>query len=552
MNGTAVLGMVLTGALLGAAAGAQQTARQQVDHLFARWDRSGSPGCALGVVRDGRLSYSRGYGSENLDYGLPLSDTSTFYLASVSKQFTAASVALAARAGKLSLDDDVRKWIPELPDYGTTITVRELVHHTSGIRDYLGLMPLAGLYLQDVHTDQQVLELIARQKALEFTPGTKYAYSNSGYVLLAMIVKRATGQSLREFADQHIFRPLGMRHTHFHDEPLHPVPNRAVGYDRVGERQFDMDYFWNFDKVGDGGLYSTVRDLFLWDQNFYHDTLGGPGFIDMLTTSDVLPNGKKSGYGFGLMPGEYRGLKTVDHAGGFMGYRTDILRYPEQRFSVITLCNIAEANPSALNQQIAEVYLGRVMAAVPEAARAGAAPVDLSGIAATYWSATEGDVFDITVSSDTAYIAFGEQKIPLKSVARRSFRLDPSMGLAFEPAAAGQPSTLRVTRPNEPDETLDAVTYLHPIAADLQGYAGRYRSDELLATYVVAIDGDQATVQLPIGAPIPLKSPAHDVFVARSHDLPPLTIRFTRDAAGVVNGLTLGAGRIHGMPFQKQ
>ena len=206
-----------------------------------------------------------------------------------------------------------------------------------------------------------------------------------------------------------------MHHTHFHDEPPHTIANRAIGYDRVGENEFAIDYFWNFDQVGDGGLYSTVRDLFLWDQNFYHDILGGPGLIDMLTTSDVLPNGKKkSGYGFGLMPGEYRGLRTVDHAGGFMGYRTDILRFPEQRFSVITLCNIAETNPSDLNQQIADIFLGhRMEAAGGETNRSPTPRADVSGIGATYWNATEGDLFDIATAGDTAYVVFGEQKVPL-------------------------------------------------------------------------------------------------------------------------------------------
>lgn len=333
----------------------------QVDRIFARWDKPDSPGCALAVVKDGCVVYQRGYGSANLDYKVPLGPESVFYLASVSKQFTAAAVALLAQQGKLSLDDDVRTYVPELPDYGRTITIEHLVHHTSGLRDYLTLMQLAGMRWEDVHSEREILELVCRQKELNFAPGEKYRYCNTGYLLLAEVVHRVSGKTLRQFTQEEIFRPLGMAHSHFHDDPTHVVPNRAIGYAPAEHGTFRLDYLANWNKVGSGGLLSTAEDLARWDRNFYDKKLGGEQLIKTLERRGTLNDGTVLPYAFGLVIGEYRGLKTVSHGGSFMGFRTVLLRFPEQAFSVIILANLADVNPTALAQAVAEVYLAEPM-----------------------------------------------------------------------------------------------------------------------------------------------------------------------------------------------
>jgi CubicO group peptidase (beta-lactamase class C family) len=548
MRITTVPGLILTAALLGGGARAHAQSHERVDHVFAKYNRLTSPGCALGVVQDGHLVYTHGYGSEDLDYGLPLSDSSVFYMASVSKQFAAASVALAAHVGKLSLDDDIRKWIPELPNYGTTITVRELVHHTSGIRDYLGLMQLAGMRWQDTYTDAEIIDLISRQKGLNFPPGTQYAYSNSGYFLLSVIMQRATGQPLSQFADEHIFKPLGMTHTHFHDNALIVVRNRAVGYDRAGDH-FTLDHLWNFDKVGDGGLYSSVHDLFLWDQNFYHDKLGGgPGFIDSITTPDVLPNGTHTGYAFGNMAADYRGIKTVEHGGALAGFRTEIMRFPSLNFSVIILCNISEADPAGFAHAVADVYLGTRLAATPPVDTSTTASADdLASMAGTYWNPSEGDILEVSTSGHTAAIAFGTQKVPLHPAGAHMYRIGPDASSEYIFA----PGTLKIVRKNAPEETLQAVTFQHPSAADLAAYTGAFHNDELQATYTVKVDGDHLTVQTRVSGPIALTSPDHDVFVGRPAAMAPVTLRFTRDGSGAVTGYTLGSGRVKDIQFRK-
>jgi CubicO group peptidase (beta-lactamase class C family) len=358
--------------LVGAPADAQLTAiESRVDAVFAQYDVAGSPGCALGVIQDGMLAYERGYGEANLDYALPNSPAMVYYVGSVSKQFTAASIALLAQEGGISLDDDVRKYIPELPDYGRPITIRHLVHHTSGVRDIYGLMSLAGIRMEDVLTDEDALRLIARQKELNFQPGEAYLYSNSGYWLLGQIIERVTGLSLREYAREKIFVPLGMRNTHFHDEPGHVLPNRVISY-APADGSYRITYLGNFDKVGAGGLYTTVGDLLRWDRNFYEPRVGGDAFLRQMHTRGVLMNGDTLNYALGLVLGEYRGLRTVRHGGSLMGFRAELVRFPDERFSVIVLCNLGTIDATGLADRIADIYLEDRLA--PVAARPGARP----------------------------------------------------------------------------------------------------------------------------------------------------------------------------------
>src|SRR5262245_7442526 len=329
---------------------------ERVDKLFTQWDKPDSPGCSIGVIKDGKLVYKRGFGSANLDYNAPLTSESVFYIASTSKQFTAASILLLVRSGKISLDDDIRKYFPELPKYETPITINHLVHHTSGVRDYLELMGMAGRKMDEPFGNEEAVELIARQKGLNFKPGEKFSYSNSNYVLLAEIVRRTSRKSLREFADENIFRPLGMGNTHFNDDRTAVVKNRVVSYAPSSTGRYSQ-FIKTIEAMGDGNLLTTIEDLAKWDQNFYDNKVGGAGFSQQMLARTKLNNGEEIPYAFGLGNEEYKGLKAVAHGGGFMGFRTEMIRFPEKRFTVICLCNIGVANPGALARQVADIYL---------------------------------------------------------------------------------------------------------------------------------------------------------------------------------------------------
>ncbi|UCE22931.1 MAG: beta-lactamase family protein, partial [Candidatus Aminicenantes bacterium] len=334
------------------------TRSDQVDKLFKIWDRPDSPGLALGVIKDGRFIYKRGYGMANLEHNIPITSQSVFRIGSTSKQFTAMCIALLEEQGKISVDDSLSQYFPEMPVYANDIKIRHLLHHTSGIRDYLTLWRIAGERNDDFFIDPEVVALVARQKELNFDPGEEFLYSNSGYFLLSEIVKRVTGKSMGVFAEENMFKPLGMKNTHFHDNHTMIVKNRASGYSPLRGGGFRIS-MTTLGMIGDGGVFTCVDDLLHWDQNFYNNKLGkgGQELIDRILTPGKLNNGEELDYAFGLGVGDYKGLKVISHGGAFVGFRADMIRFPVQKFSVICLANLSRINPSQLARRVADVYL---------------------------------------------------------------------------------------------------------------------------------------------------------------------------------------------------
>lgn len=356
-------GRLLLLSLLASSVGGREARAQadpspaEIDGIFAEWDRDDSPGCALGVYRDGEMVYEAGYGMANLDWGIPIEPSTVFYVGSVSKQFTAASIALLVRGGRLALDDDIREYIPELPAYDPPVTIDHLLHHTGGIPDMYRAMDAAGMSAYDPIDADEAISVLASQP-LDFPPGDQFRYSNGGYFLLAQIVERASGMSFTEFTSENIFEPLGMSDTHFHGDAGHVIPRRAMSYERADSGEIKQNYSSTFSFVGQGGLYTTVGDLIRWDRNFYESRVGGPGFREVLETRGRLNDGETIPYAFGLTHGEYRGTPVVGHTGGMMGFRAVLLRLPEHRFSVATLCNQSETDPSELARGVLDLYLG--------------------------------------------------------------------------------------------------------------------------------------------------------------------------------------------------
>jgi len=330
----------------------------KVDALFAPWTRSDMPGCALSVTRDGQVVYENGYGMADLEQGTAIQPSTVFNIASLSKQFTTTAIALLEQDGKLSLDDDIHKYVPEVPDYGHTITLRQLANHTSGLRDYPELLALGGWNWVDEVVESRILDVIARQKRLNFNPGQQYLYNNSGYLLLTMTLQRITGQSLGDFARERIFQPLGMLHTRFYDDRTMIMKQRAIGYQNREDGSLGT---WRptYEIVGDGGVLTTVQDLALWERNFLQPRLGRDpqALLATLLRQGVLNDGKRIDYALGLIRSSYRGLQTVSHSGGIPGYGTNMLRFPAQRLAVFVLCNQGGAPATQLTQAVADLYL---------------------------------------------------------------------------------------------------------------------------------------------------------------------------------------------------
>src|SRR5229473_111794 len=353
-GGVLASALVLSSAVAAAGNTAEEKKTVAVDEIFVDLTKEGSPGCALGVYRDGKIIYAKGYGLANIEENVPINPQSVFDIGSTSKQFTAASILLLEKQGKLAVTDDVRKYLPELPDYGQKISILQLLNHTSGLRDYLALMELAGINTDSVTTDEDALALINRQRALNFAPGSDWLYSNTGFFLISVIVKRVSGKTLREFAAENIFTPLEMTHTQFRDDHASLIANRALAYD---EREKKDGYTLNvsyFEQTGDGAVHTSVEDLLKWDENFYSPRIGGKEFLGEIQERGKLNDGKVLDYAKGLRLQDYRGLHTVSHGGAWGGYRAELLRFPEQHFSVACLCNVGDAGPTRRAQQVAK------------------------------------------------------------------------------------------------------------------------------------------------------------------------------------------------------
>jgi CubicO group peptidase (beta-lactamase class C family) len=362
-----------------------------VDEIFAKWSSS-TPGCAVGVAVGGKPVLLKAYGMADLEHDVRNTPETIFESGSVAKQFTALAVQLLAGDGKLSLDDPVRKYIPELPDYNVPLTIRHMLSHTSGLRDWGSVESIAGWpRTTREYTHAHVLEIVSRQKALNFPPGTKWSYSNTGFNLAAIIVSRVSGMSFADFSMQRIFSPLGMKHTSWRDDHTRIVKGRAIAYSQRGnEYHIEMP----FENVhGNGGLLTTVGDLLIWNENFVNPKVGTRKSLTEMSEVGHFSDGNPLAYGLGLFVEEYRGVHNVYHSGSTAGYRAHLNRFPESRTSVAVLCNGANGDATRSANRVSDVFLGdRLAAAVPP--RTAAPPpaeltptaAQLNALTGTYWS----------------------------------------------------------------------------------------------------------------------------------------------------------------------
>jgi len=409
----------------------------EVDALFASWNVPGSPGCALAVARNGEFLYTRGYGYANLDHGIPITPQTVFDVASVTKQFVAAVANLLALDGTLALDDDVRKWLPELPEYGEPVSLRHLIHHTGGLRDYLNLFPLAGAEDYYSVSREQLLAMISRQRAPVFRAGERYEYSNTGYMLLAHALERAAGKSIGELAWERIFEPLGMDGSLMYEDREAIIPRRATGYHRGEDGRLRVVHNYDFEIAGDGQLYTTVEDLLRWDD--YLHGKGKPAIHGSMLTVGTLNNGDPIGYAHGIVPGEYRGLRTLGHSGHSWGFLTQLLRFDEVGLSIAIACNAEYANPGELAREVADIYLAEQLG--PEEAEDDAeergegeeesspAPVlsaaDLARFAGSYFSAELDAIYRFTVRDGGLVVRVEQQpELPVMPVGEDEFRVE--------------------------------------------------------------------------------------------------------------------------------
>jgi CubicO group peptidase (beta-lactamase class C family) len=530
--------------------GQTPTMGRQIDAVFGKYISSGTPGCVVSVVQNGSVLYARAYGLANLEWALPNTLDTVFDIGSVSKQFTAFAILLLAQDGRISLDDDIRKYLPEIPNYGKVIRIHHLLNHTSGLRNYTDLFDLAGIPEIDLTTDQDALNLVARQKKLNFAPGEEFLYSDTNFFLLSLIVERVTGKSLRQFARERIFDPLDMTSTHFHNDTTMVVNHRATGYKPLPDGRFAIDMS-NFEELGDGSVMTTVEDLKKWDENFYTGGVGGMNLIRQMQEGGRLNNGTVNLYAKGLVVDQYRGLRRVQHAGEWVGYRAGLTRYPDQRTSFITLCNtIGDVFPTNLNQALADIVLQDAFRSGVAAAHAASDSTESSNKPANdqasefqgvYWDSLHGYFRHFVAGHGRLYREDQGDLFALETEGAGKFR-DVESGTKFEFGTGN--GVRNVQERQEEGEHLALIKVPGPAAGqDLSAFAGSYVSNELNAKWTLIVR-DGKLVRTQYLYPDQALRPAFgDAF---SGDLSEDTylLHFQRDSTGHVTGFAVSTDMI--------
>jgi CubicO group peptidase (beta-lactamase class C family) len=514
----------------------------RVDSIFTRFTRT-TPGCAVGVSRHGRTVLAKAYGMANLEYDVPLTTESIIEAGSVAKQFTAAAILLLAQQGKLSVDDPVRKHIPELPDYGVRLTIRHMLNHTSGLRDWGTVATVEGWPRGSrVHTHAHVLDIVGRQRSLNFTPGSEYLYSNTGYNLLAIIVQRVSGRPFADFTRTEIFEPLGMARTSWRDDYTRIVKGRATAYSPAREGfRLDMP----FENVhGNGGLLTTVEDLLRWNANFDAAHVGGPALLREQVRPGRLTSGREIEYAAGLRVARYRGIPEVSHSGSTAGYRAFLARYPDQGLAVAVLCNHAGAGAVGLGHRVADIFLGPPPSQPPPPKTVALAPGVLAARAGMYRNAITGQPLRISVRDGKLVDEGGTEAVALSPTV---FQNANGGRAVFDVAADGRTQAMRLLQ-EDGDTLLFLPVEPHtPTPNDLAALAGTYASDEAATTLTIAHEGGKLFLRQRPSLSFELRPAYRDVFEIPTGDV----VRFLRDERGSVTEISLFLGRVRDLRFRR-
>lgn len=525
----------------------------KIDSLFAEYNNS--PGLAVGVYSKGEILFKKGYGIANLDYDIKITPETVFDIGSVSKQFTAACIVLLENEGKLSLDDDIRKYVPEISEFDDgKITIRNLLHHTSGLRDYLGLMYLSGISFDDTFTEETGLNILARQNELNFIPGSEFLYSNSGYLTLAIIIRRVSGESIGSFAQKNIFTPLEMKNTFIYEDGAKVVKNRAIGYSKDGD-EYIREHHFDFVVGGDGQVYTTVEDFFKWSENFKNNNLGNDSFLNKMLTKGMLSNKDSIDYALGLFHGVYKNHKTIGHGGAWGGFRADYLQFPEEDLAIVIMSNLGNVNAGQKAKQIADIILKDKLDKKIEESEKESSKIEipktifsLSQIVGNY-EIQPGVVASLTVKNDSLNV--------LQNWNKSTYNIIKTSGNTFQ---IPENKTLSFTFSNLKDELTQTLTILQggretiatrkkevdTSGVNLNDYTGSFFSKELDVTYVFEIINEVLMVSIvgKQGAMVCSIS-AIDQFTMEFG-----LVRFQRKN-GSISSFELDSGRVKNLSFEK-
>lgn len=526
-----------------------------INRIFSEWNTADSSGCALGIMRDGQLIYAKGYGMANLEYNIPNSPSSVFRIGSTSKQFTAACTILLVEQGKLSLDKTLKDIYPDFPDYAKKITIRHLLNHTSGIRDYLQLAYLKGLGDDDFYQDKDIMKWLVNQSDLNFTPGNEFLYSNSGYWLLGQIVQEITGMNMADFAKKEIFDPLGMSNTHFHNDHTQIVKNRASGYIPNDKNGFKIS-MTTLDMIGDGGIFTTINDIKLWDDAYYNPGVLSKKFWEMMTKQGILNNGEVIDYASGLFIGEYKGLKTVSHGGAFVGFRAELIRFPEEHFSVAIFTNRGDANPTKMAYQVADILLkDKLVNEVNKNSENEDMEISTPAVAfnpeqlvGTY-EIEPGVVLKLTIKNDSLNVVqeWNDLTYNISRIKGNTFEISEGGDIRFTflELKDGFTQQLDIFQHGRKTE-IKRKEEIDLTKVNLEDYAGSYYSKELDVKYHFELENNRLKASIESNDQMECRISKIDVFSVKFG-----LVRFKR-FKGSVNGFELDSGRVKNLRFEKE
>jgi CubicO group peptidase (beta-lactamase class C family) len=533
-------------------------AGKTLDWLVTQRVPADAPGLALAVVQDGRVVFEKGWGLASLDYGVPITPSTIFHVASVSKQFTAFAITLLAQQGKLSVDDTLRKYLPEIHDFGKPITLRHLLYHTSGLRDQWDLLVLSGWRMDDVITQEDILTMLRRQRELNFAPGDEELYSNSGYTLLAEVVGRVSGKPFVEFTRDEMFRPLGMTNTHFHLDHQAVVRNMAYSYSPRSGGEYRKNVL-SYANVGATSLFTTVEDLARWIANFQDAKVGGAEVRRQMQEKGKLNSGKEIDYGFGLAIGELRQTRTISHGGADAGYRSYLLWLPDHHLGVALLSNLGTMDVGGMAEMAAEVFLQGKLAPLPprtQPVTAGpqgkpAYSVSSSGLERYVgrYSGGSGRVISIVRDGDHLQgdLSAGSMQALTPTAEHEFFASETKARVVFAQLDSGKAAqyTLEIDGERRVYRRLDAADEVPP---NLPDYSGHYRSEELETSWSVQVKEGRLVLQHRRQGEIPLRPMSRDRFSGSNLG----SLQFERDSGGKVTGFKVTTGRVRNLRFDRQ
>lgn len=526
---------------------------QQIDSLFISWNQPNHPGGVVGIRQGDQTVFLKAYGLASLEYLVPNTTETIFNTASVSKQFTAMGIVILDLEGKLSVDDDIRKYIPELPDFGQTITIRHLMHHTSGLRSLHALLGLAGWRGDDYRTNEDLYRLMANQRDLNFTPGDEYLYCNTGFMYMAKIIETVTQEKFTDWMQQSIFKPLGMINTYVEDQYDRVVPQNATSYYTTDDNEFARSVeYWGY--VGSGNMHSTAADLLTWLSNFSNPTEGWKGRFDMLQTLDNFNDGTENTYAFGVGIGEFKGAKRISHGGSIGGFRSSVATYPEEELSIAILTNFSAGNPGRKSNTIAELLIEGKEEQTTASSSVETVRLSAKALAeyeGSYWNDRENYARKIYLRDDTLrYFRSENGENAIIPIGKNEFTMvgaPPTSRVRFESSKDRMVMSLAIDK-----ETPSVFHRYQPTEAtsdERQGYTGTFYSPELETSYRITVEGDTLVGHHPRHGRISMTRIKEDVLEG---DWPLNVVEYQRDENGGVTGVLVSNGRVRDLWMEKQ